>query len=309
VYYNFRIRVNRSDQSFIDSNLAEIRMPSAGLGFPVYLRSASQGKSIRDATQLVLTGEGFNSESDASGAGIRFEEAFMIALAKGRIGVDFGDRAPKSGFTELGLRSFFPPEPRSLSNVHGLMVYAAEPKPRFVAMGPPSLFRGITVQSFLDNFETAMLRKEKLTPREHVAFTLFNSSFFQPGADARFVLLLMAVEALIEPASISVEGVQYIQGFMKQIKESALPEDQKNSLLGRLGWLLGESISKAGQRLAREKLRDKTYEGKSGAEFFSYIYDLRSRLVHGQEPFPGFQEIHAMAAPLKLFVSDLLTAS
>jgi hypothetical protein len=72
----------------------------------------------------------------------------MIALAKGRIGVDFRDRAPKSGFTELGLKSFFPPEPISLNNVHGLMVHAAEPKPQFVAMGPPSLFRGITVQSF-----------------------------------------------------------------------------------------------------------------------------------------------------------------
>jgi hypothetical protein len=48
---------------------------------------------------------------------------------------------------------------------------------------------------------------------------------------------------------------------------SALPEDERNSLLGRFGYLQKEWISKTGQNLAREKLGDKTYEGKSGAEF------------------------------------------
>lgn len=96
VSYNFRITVNLSDRSFIDTDLAEIKMTFSGVVFPVYLRSACQGKSIKDANQLALAGEGFDSESDASEAGIRCEEAFMIALAKGRIGVDFGDSAPKS---------------------------------------------------------------------------------------------------------------------------------------------------------------------------------------------------------------------
>jgi hypothetical protein len=68
-------------------------------------------------------------------------------------------------------------------------------------------------------------------------------------------------------------------------------------------------MNKAGQRLAKEKLGDKNYEGKSAPDFFCTIYSLRSRLVHGTEPFPTFAETNAMAAPLEVFVSDLLTHS
>jgi len=95
---------------------------------------------------------------------------------------------------------------------------------------------------------------------------------------------------------------------MKQIEESSLEPEEKNSLIGSLRWLRDESINKAGQRLTRAKLGNKSYEGKSAPDFFSAIYSLRRRLVHGKEPFPTFAETNAIAAPLEVFVSDLLTA-
>jgi hypothetical protein len=255
VYYSFRIRINRSNRNYIDSDLREVRIPSRDAGLTLFLRSAIHEKSIKEAEQLVLTGEGFISEEAAAEAGQRFEEVFMITLAKGRIGADFGDRAPKSSFTEHGLRAFFPPGERvSLNNVHGLMVYPSEPKPQFVAWGPGSLLRGITVETFHVEFGAAAERNRKLTDRERIAFALFNSSFFQPGADARFLLLTMAIEALIEPAQKSSEAMQLVDCFIKQTKESALRRSEKDSLIGSLKWLRDESISKAGQRLAREKL-------------------------------------------------------
>jgi hypothetical protein len=308
VNYNFRIRVNRSDRNFINTDLTEVSIPSPEVSVTLFLRSAVSGKSIKDAEQLVLAGEGFICEAKALEAAIRFEEAFMIALAKARIGADFGDRAPKSSFTEHGLRAFFPGERRSLNNVHGLMAYPSEPKPQFVAFGPHSFLRGVTVESFTDEFGAAVSRNQRLTDRERLAFSLFNSSFFQPAADARFLLLTMAIEALIEPVQKSQDCVQKIDGFIKQIEESSLEPGEKNSLIGSLRWLRDESITRAGKRLAREKLGDKSYEGKSAPDFFSAIYSLRSSLVHGREPFPTFAEINAIAATLEVFVSDLLTA-
>ena len=159
--YNFRIRVNRSDRNFIATDLTELSIPSPDVGIALFLRSAVSGKSIKEAEQLVLAGEGLVSEAKALDAGLRFKEAFMIALAKGRIGADFGDRAPKSSFTEQGLKGFFPGEQRSLNNVHGLIVYSAEPSPQFVAMGPYSLMRGITVESFKDEFGGAVSRNQR----------------------------------------------------------------------------------------------------------------------------------------------------
>jgi hypothetical protein len=197
VYYSFRIRINRSNRNYIDSDLTEVRIPSRDAGLALFLRSAIHEKPIKEAEQLVLAGEGFISEEAAAEAGQRFEEVFMIALAKGRIGADFGDRAPKSFFTEHGLKALFQPGERlTRNNVHGLMVYPSEPKTQFVAWGPHSLLRGITVETFHADFGAAALQNRKLTDRERIAFVLFNSSFFQPGADARFLLLTMAIRSL-----------------------------------------------------------------------------------------------------------------
>ena len=224
---NFRIRVNRSNRNFITTDLTEVSIPSPYVGTTLFLRSAVHEKSIKEAEQLVLAGEGFKCEAAALEAGMRFEQAFMIALARGRIGADFGDRAPKSFFTEHGLKGFFPGERKSLNNVHGLMVYPAEPKPQFVAWGPHNLMRGATIESFKDEFCAAVSRNQKLTDRVRFAFTLFNSSFFQPGADARFLLLTMAIEALIEPVRKSPEAVEHVNGFIKKIEESSLEQGEK----------------------------------------------------------------------------------
>lgn len=81
---------------------------------------------------------------------------------------------------------------------------------------------------------------------------LFNSSFFRPGTDARFLLLTMAIEALIEPAQKSSEAMQLVDGFIEQTKKSAVQRSEKDSLIGSLKWLRDESITKAGQRLERK---------------------------------------------------------
>ena len=106
--YDFRIRIYRSCAASINTELAEVSIPSADTSISLFLRAASQEKSIKDAGQLVLAGEGFDSETEALDAGTRFQEAFMIALARIRIGADFGDRAPKSAFSDEGLKLFFP---------------------------------------------------------------------------------------------------------------------------------------------------------------------------------------------------------
>jgi hypothetical protein len=72
----------------------------------------------------------------------------------------------------------------------------------------------------------------------------------------------MAIEALIEPVQKSPACVQRVDSFIRQIEESSLEPAEKNSLIGSLRWLRDESINKAGQRLAREKLGDKKSRGK-----------------------------------------------
>jgi len=310
VSYTFRIRLNRSPRDTIQTELFEINVATAEDGISVFLRAAlPQKPSLKDAEQWVLSGEGYSSENEALEAGTRFQDALMIALARMRIGADFGDRGPKGQFTSYGLQSLEGNiKQRVLNNAHGLMVYSADPKPVFVAWEGWNPLRGVSLESFESEFSATIALNRRLTDRERLAFSLFNASFFQPAADSRFLLLTMAVEALIEPVPKSTEAVRHVDGFIKEIKHSTLQQNEKQSLIGSLKWLRDESINKAGQRLAAERLGNKIYGGKTAPAFFSEVYSTRSNLVHGKVTFPTFQQVNAMAATLEVFVSDLLTA-
>ena len=65
------------------------------------LREYSPGKSIRDAEQWSLIGEGYRSENEVAVAGAAFHDALLIAFAKMRVGVDFGSRTPKRGHNRV----------------------------------------------------------------------------------------------------------------------------------------------------------------------------------------------------------------
>lgn len=137
---------------------------------------------------------------------------------------------------------------------------------------------------------------------------LFNASFFQPTADSRFLVLVMAVEALIEPVSRSPEGLEHVDRLIEQTRAATLPGVDKDSMIGALQWLRRESINQAGKRLASMRLGGRLYSGRAAPEFFSYCYQLRSNLVHGNLPIPTFEEVGNVACILEVFVSDLLTS-
>lgn len=123
-----------------------------------------------------------------------------MALARVRVGADFGHRAAKGMFTQHGLRWVEEQiGQRVLNNGHGLMVFQSEPRPRFASTNA-QMTRGSRPEVFMTALEKAIAQNPSIGERDLLAYTLFNASFFQPTADSRFLLLVMAVEALIAPA-------------------------------------------------------------------------------------------------------------
>ena len=141
-----------------------------------------------------------------------------------------------------------------------------------------------------------------------IAFTLFNASFFQPTADTRFILLVMAIEALIEKTERQSDTVQLVESLIERTSRENIDQSEKDSLRGSLSSLKYESIGQAGKRLAVARLGSESkYQDLEPRDFFARCYKVRSNLVHGSNPFPTFEEVGALAAPLEGFVSDLLT--
>ena len=146
-----------------------------------------------------------------------------------------------------------------------------------------------------------------LTDENQVAYSLFSGSFGQ-AAEARFALLMAAVEAMMDAETRPGEALTLIEKWKEQVRASPLEPDDQTSLINAMTFLRTESISVTGQKLA-SKLEPKQYSGMAPAQFFKHCYSLRSRLMHGQHPIPTPADLGPAAANLERFVADLLAIS
>jgi hypothetical protein len=63
-------------------------------------------------------------------------------------------------------------------------------------------------------------------------------------------MLMMASETLLVPADRHTEVRAHVSELIEQTETSNLPASEKASVIGSLRWLLQESISQAGRKLA-----------------------------------------------------------
>jgi hypothetical protein len=306
--HSFRLGFRRSPNVSlgIDDSRWECRI---GEGNPaLVLCSKAKGTSIKDSERLVFKSDGWPSEAEAAQAAAKYIPVLQVALAKLCVGADFGDRGPKSVWTQHGLAMLKQQTgERALNDEQGVMVYESEPPPIFISTSASAL-RIVDPGRFELAFSQGAKKGCSFSDSEALAFKLFNASFFQKSADTRLLMLVMAIEALLDPPPRPPDALAHVDSMIGATKECAtLSPEERESLLGSMKWLRLESIRRAGRRLAAERLGDREYHNKKAPGFFAYCYDLRSRLVHGKHPFPTFQEVNVAAGSLETFVSDLLT--
>jgi hypothetical protein len=305
--YCFRIRFRLGEHVGITTDDAEWVLTDPEVpGRVVLLRPTPDPvASIGAARQLSLFGSGYASEPTAQAAAERWRDVLHAAFARFAVGADFGERAPGSAFTEYGLRTLETQlGRRALNDVHGIMTFECEPRPTFVSQAlemtvgknPESLRRAI------DHAASIGLR---LTPQQRVAFDLYSASFFLPVADARFLMLMMAVETLITLEPRSEKEQRHIATLITATRAAALEKSTIHSMISTLGWLKYESISQGGRRLAAS-LGERLYGGDRPVAFFTNCYELRSALVHGKYPRPSRDEVDGRAATLEHFVGHLI---
>ena len=189
---------------------------------------------------------------------------------------------------------------------HGTMIYECDPPPTFIAISGQGLVvgkPGPALTDFLKNTDDGAV-----TARQETAFELYSASFFVSNADARFTLLMMAIETLIDQEQRSEEARDHIRGLIERTRDSALPAAEVQSLTSSLEWLFLESIGQAGRGLV-QSLTSKKYKGIPAVRFFTDCYEIRSALVHGKTPRPLREDVDSMAASLEILVGDLIVSS
>jgi hypothetical protein len=262
---------------------------------------------IAEATRLVLTGSGYESEGAAMAAGEVWRARLMRAFATLDIGADFGGEHTPSGYISPAGFAMIAPGRRALNDPPRLWAYEAGPEePIFLS---PNAVTGL-VSSPHTALETAMAEAVAtggLSQENQVAYSLFSGSFGL-APEARFALLMAAVEAMMDAEKRPDEALGLIEQWKEQARASTLAPDDATSLINAMTFLRTESISVTGQKLAA-KLEPKQYSSLAPVKFFKRCYALRSRLMHGVHPIPTPAELGPAAANLERFVADLLAIS
>lgn len=262
---------------------------------------------ISEASRLILAGSGFESEAAAMAAGELWRARLMRTFAALNIGADFGGEHTLSGYiTPVGLATIAPGK-RALNDPPRLWAYEAGPEEPIFLSPNPITAQVSSPHAALEAAMIATLATGGLTQENQVAYSLFSGSFGL-APEARFALLMAAVESMMDAKKRPKQALILIEQWKGQVAASSLPADDATSLVNAMAFLKTESISMTGQKLAK-KLEPKQYGGHSPAMFFKRCYALRSRLMHGQHPIPTPAELGPMAASLERFVADLLAIS
>lgn len=300
--YCFRIRCVAPISPRIESDVPELTLASGAED--VILRSTSVGQMLRDAREFAIAGRAYGSEAEANQAGTRWLGTLQRAFAYVRIGADFGARAPSGFIFPAGLEMLAGQHrKRVLNDTHGLMVFECEPAPLFARTGGTA-FVGIPPERLLGAIAAAA-EHDEWSEREQTAYDLFAGSFFIDSVDARFMMLMMALETLIIPGLRSDAAVAHAEWLIEQTRTADLDRDEKRSLVDTLGWLRHESIRRAGLKLVAG-LGHRDYGGKSPAELFEECYKLRNLLAHGSHPRPSRADVDEHRSRAELLLSDLL---
>lgn len=307
--FTFRLRFRLPEGERLGIDASDCDLEFAGAASRLTLSSLSNNLKIRDTGDLVLQASGVRFEEEAFRLGQRACDALMVSLARVAMGADFGTRKPQAVITSAGLAHYSAAAGRRfLQDWIGLTVYETEPVPAFRSthMKATAIRGG---ESFFREFSLASAQPYAMTERERLAFELYNASHFEHTAHTRFLLLVMTVEALLEPAPRSEAARSHVSGLIAQTEMSPhLTPAERDSIRGSLTWLVNESIGQTARRLVSSRLGKRRYNGQAPGAFFTECYSMRSRMVHGHEQQPGLAEVIGVGSTLRQFVADLLTA-
>ncbi|MBU4213492.1 MAG: hypothetical protein KJ792_02400 [Actinobacteria bacterium] len=263
---------------------------------------------LREAEHIAIRGEGYSSADEAASAGERWKDIVCRALARLHLPADFGERRPHGQLTVAGEQVFSEESGHPVkAEAPGVTVYRCDPELRFIRSEAEVCRRPSPGQSAAVLVAAAELDLP-MAPRERLAFDLYSGSFFQPSADARLLMLTMAVETLLVLHPRSADAQAHVQKLIDATAVADLDQSERDSLRGSLKWLREESIGQAGKRLA-QTLEPRRYAGMTPHAFFTKCYAMRSQLVHGHVPRPDWSDVGLLAAQLEVFVGHLLSGA
>ncbi|PKQ33916.1 MAG: hypothetical protein CVT61_13875 [Actinobacteria bacterium HGW-Actinobacteria-11] len=261
---------------------------------------------LKDASRITFRGSGYATPDAAERRGTHLCFALRLAALRAGVGLDFMERQSFLSLSSHALEAAnaaAPENVRAINEHAGVHVHRTDEQlVTFEAHGVGHI--STPRASVVSHFEDA-LREAVPTERARLAFDLYSQSSHARGTDARFLTLVSAVEALVAPGEVPAEEQELLAELARQIENSSVIEDlgRRAAMANRVRGLRRETVRSAGLRLVQQ-LEPRRYAGMTPVKFFDRVYELRSRLSHGDAP--PWRDVGDVASDLWLFVRDLI---
>jgi hypothetical protein len=307
VPYGVRVCFRFLRQGFLTSEDEFIEFSASLSGLRLKLSAGKRGEALGASERFSLSSEPFLSPEGAQEAGESIRHALLLISARTKHGLDLGQGALRSfSISQYGKKMIADSiGAEAVTEDHlGLTVYPTDPKPRFVRMDIAAVVTR-PAQTFVADLAATVGRYRFVSPKAENASGLYALSHFVGRAPARFLMLFVALEALLEPSLRSPRAREHVDALISSTKMSALSDEEKMALCSALSFQKAESIAATGRSLSDRLLRGNVYDSLSPAEFFGKIYRVRNDLVHRGLIDPG--TLQSLVAEVDRFVGDLIS--
>lgn len=307
--FEFRLRFNMHKGDHIESEVEELGLLRTEGGQTIRLRAGSRGTPISKSSEIAIFGGPYESKEEARSAAACARKAVVVWAVKQRLGVDFGDGKLRALMTDIGKKHYERELGHPLRNDRlGIDVYESQEGLLFASVSIDAAL-GKNPGAFIDQFREGMMSPKPLSDKQRLAAELYGLSFFDMSFRSRFITLVTAVEALLDPPIRPPEIQAFIQEVTTEANDLAVDHATKRSLISSLDRLRYDSIGRTGRALAESLVSDREYDGLKAGKFFTHCYKLRSEIVHDGKPSDPAIDLLQVSNACQAFVADLLLAS
>lgn len=269
--YGLRLWFHLHEANPINSDTDQIEF---SLGERKIKLKSEFGNSIKGSNALILLSGGFDSQENAVEYGTRLQNSLSLCGPLLRRGIDVGSEKTIIGAGRTIKKSSEDEGAQFLEAVHGLLVYREDIETKFITGHPPTVTISFHSEDFFSALDTAYQLDPIYTPKEEIAFKLYNSSFFENTPTAKFLSLINVLEVLSNRSDEDESVKIILRDLISFVKSSHLGDAKKEQIINRLSGLMKESVSSSIRSLIR------SYLGEAEARFCTEAYNVRSRLLH-----------------------------
>jgi hypothetical protein len=264
--------------------------------------------TFNEGTRFVITAGGFCSAEDAFSFGEQVKESVLCFGTKFRMGIDIGKDKATSFLGKVIKDEILKTRGvRIIDDVHGISVHDEEYPVSCGSCSGTVLFNSRKIGFFLDELCKLISVPRTINEKTKLAMELLTSSYFETSPRSRFLTLILAAEALLEPEDRHEKIKSLVDELKKITRASDLSTEEISSIVGTINWLYKDSISKSLKKMAKVHLDGKQYDNLVASKFISKCYEARSKLVHTGSVEESRYSIGSLAASLEVYLMDMLT--